>query len=76
MTYRFDTFLQRNLCGRILNASTDVFISSWHTHINSEVGPWRQGGNKLRTFRFYETSYETKEYVKSLMSKCKRSAFS
>jgi hypothetical protein len=74
MTDRYDTFLQRNVCDKILNASMEVFISSWHTHINSEVGPSRQGRNKLKTYRVYKKSYETEEYVKSRMSKNQRSA--
>ena len=50
-------------------------VAEWHDAINRETGRSGVGGNKLRTYRIFKSSYETEKYCKVSLPVTQRAAF-
>ena len=69
------TFSRDKLISDVLEKLTLEFVAEWHDAINRETGRSGIGGNKLRTYRIFKSSYETEQYCKVLLPVTHRAAF-
>jgi len=59
----------------VIDIVKNKYISEWYDRINSNTGPSRRGGNKLRLYKCVKSEYVTEQYCKLIMPPRHRSAF-
>ena len=52
------------------------YVTKWFNRINSDTGPSRRGGNKLRLYKCVKSDFEPEQYCKLILPPRHRSAFS
>lgn len=67
---------QKDLISIVNTGNMNSFIQQWHNALNKDSAIHGQGGNKLRTYRLFKSTFETEQYVKSTLPRSHRSALS
>jgi hypothetical protein len=60
---------------KVQSRTMQSFIAKWNVNVTSERSRSGVGGNKLRTYRQFKTTFGTEEYCKIILPRCHRSAF-
>ena len=60
------------ISGTIFNG----YVTKWFNRINSDTGPSRRGGNKIRLYKCVKSDFEPEYYCKLILPPRHRSAFS
>ena len=53
----------------------NTFTEQWHIRVNSHNSRSGNGGNKLRTYKLFKTTFQMEQYCKTIMPTSQRSAF-
>ena len=53
----------------------NTFTEQWHIRVNSHNSRSGNGGNKLRTYKLFKTTFQMEQYCKTIMPTSHRSAF-
>ena len=68
-------FSSRQMFNTLSEHMMNTFTEQWHIRVNSHNSRSGNGGNKLRTYKLFKTTYQMEQYCKTIMPTSHRSAF-